>query len=967
MNRTLTPLARCVALALTGFSSFAGAATVNVDTATTSGQVLTGETTLQVGSAGSITTSGKSVELKNATSGAGVIVDNRGLIKSTGDRGLDSSGSNPSRTYQIINREGATIDASKQAIRISGDLAGTHVTIDNAGTLVSQTDRAIMLKDLKTNVQIDITNRATGLIRGVKEDAMRVGNNATITNYGTISSGDMTSADAKFDGIDFDASTGGKVENHGTLSGGRHGITTDAGAELVNYAGGVIIGRNGSGFGSDGNGRVTNYGRITGAYNGLVPDGDGDGVDIDGQGWIDNHGIIEGTGAGGSKDGSANTSEGIAMGGGTILNHAGATISGAANAILIDDSATGGAPYATHLENFGQILGLGGDAVRIIGEQADSVINGGLISSTGGVALDLGGGADSLTLRSGSQFVGRVDGGAGRDVLTLDDVGGGSFGNSAHFEWLKVNAGRWTLDTQDFSEGGEVLAGAELVNLGRIGGTLGIASGATYAGGGHVDNLDLAAGSTLAFAVAADGSHSPLLADGHVALDGARLEVRASAGTYPNTRHYQVIQAADGVSGRFASVTSNFAFLTPTLRYEADSVELDLTRNDVAFADIADNGNGARVAGSISAQGSPQLYNALVTSSTGEARDALNQLAATSNASLAGSTLGSTSQVSGAMLGALQSFSGGLGGNLQSSLNVEDGPLLAATGVSADARNLNDPSARGRLWVQALGSHGNLDGTQGGHDLDSDTRGAVVGVDWAVGGDWRLGVLGGYSRTDLEAGSGFEGDVDSLHLGVYGLRQDGPVALRLGAAYSRHDGDSKREVAFGGFTDHLRGRYDAESFQAFTEVGYAMGSGNVQAEPFAGIGYQYYARDGYDEKGGAAALHVDDQDQGNLTSTFGVRIARLDTLDNGMAFTPRLSVAWRHVYGTVDSSTRQSFLSGGSAFSVEGSALDRNSLLLDAGFDIGLSSTQSIGLGYSGELGGNAQNHAIVAQWQMGL
>lgn len=550
------------------------------------------------------------MELKNATSGTGVVVDNSGLIKSTADRGLDASGSNPARTYQIINREGATLDAAKQAIRISGDLAGTRVSIDNAGTVISQTDRAIMLKDLKTNVQIDITNRATGLIRGVREDAMRVGNNATITNYGTISSGDMTSADAKFDGIDFDASTGGKVENHGTITGGRHGITTDAGAELVNYAGGVIIGRNGSGFGSDGNGRVTNYGRITGAYNGLVPDGDGDGVDIDGQGWIDNHGIIEGTGAGGSKDGSPNTSEGIAMGGGTILNHAGATISGAANAILIDDSATGGAPYATHLENFGQILGLGGDAVRIIGEQADSVINGGLISSTGGVALDLGGGADSLTLRSGSRFVGRVDGGAGRDVLTLNDVGGGSFGNSTRFEWLQVSAGRWTLDTDDFSEGGQVLAGAELVNLGRIGGTLGIASGATYAGGGHVDNLDLAAGSTLAFAVAADGSHSPLQADGRVSLDGARLDVRASAGTYPNTSRYQVIQAADGVSGRFASVTSTFAFLTPSLRYGANSVELELTRNDVAFASVAGNSNAATVAGSISAQGSPQLYNA---------------------------------------------------------------------------------------------------------------------------------------------------------------------------------------------------------------------------------------------------------------------------------------------------------------------------------------------------------------------
>ncbi|PTS84814.1 autotransporter outer membrane beta-barrel domain-containing protein [Pseudomonas sp. HMWF032] len=967
MNRTRAPLAHCIALAVCGVTSLAGAATVTVDSATTTGQVLSGETTLQVDGTGSITTSGKSVELKNATSGTGVIVDNRGLIKSTGDRGLDSSGSNPARTYQIINREGATIDAAKQGIRISGNLAGTRVSIDNAGTLISQTDRAIMLKDLKTNVQIDITNRATGLIRGVKEDAMRVGNNATIINHGTISSGDMSNADAKYDGIDFDASSGGKVENHGTLSGGRHGITTDVGAELINHASGVVIGRNGSGFGSDGNGRVTNYGRISGAYNGLVADGDGDGVDIDGEGWIDNHGIIEGTGAGGFKDGSANTSEGIAMGGGTIYNRAGATISGAANAILIDDSATGGAPYATYLENVGQILGLGGDAVRIIGGQNDTVINSGLISSTGGVALDLGGGADSLTLRSGSQFVGRVDGGAGRDVLSLDDTAGGSFGNSVNIEWLAVKAGRWTLDSHDFSEGGRVLAGAELVNLGRIGGTLDIHAGGTYAGGGHVHHLNLAAGSTLAFAVSADGSHSPLLADGHVALDGARLEVRASAGSYPNTRHYQVIQADAGVSGRFASVTSNFAFLTPTLRYAADSVELDLHRNDVAFADVAGNGNGAKVAGSISAQGSPQLYNALVTRSTGEAREALNQLAAPNNASLAGSTLGSTSQVSGVMLGAMQSFSSGLGGNLQSSRLLEDGPLLAATGVPTGARNLNDPSARGRLWVQALGSRGRLDGSQSGHDLDSESRGAIAGVDWAVAGDWRLGVLGGYSRTDLEAGSGFNGDTDSMHLGVYSLRQSGPLALRLGAAYSLHDGQSKREVAFAGFSDRLRGRYDAESFQAFSELGYAMGSGKVQAEPFAALGYQYYARDSYDEKGGAAALQVDDQDQGNLTSTFGVRLAHLNRLANGTPFTPYLSAAWRHTYGNVDSTTRQSFLSGGSAFSVEGSALDRNSLLLDTGVNIDLSSTQSLSMGYSGELGSNAQNHAIVAQWQMGF
>ncbi|MFO8212304.1 autotransporter domain-containing protein, partial [Pseudomonas aeruginosa] len=108
-------------------------------------------------------------------------------------------------------------------------------------------------------------------------------------------------------------------------------------ATLVNYADGVIIGRNGSGYGSDGNGTVTNYGRITGAYNGLVPDGDGDGVDIDLIGHIENHGIIEGIGAAGvDKGGQPNGSEGIAMGGGSVYNAAGALISGASRGILVD-------------------------------------------------------------------------------------------------------------------------------------------------------------------------------------------------------------------------------------------------------------------------------------------------------------------------------------------------------------------------------------------------------------------------------------------------------------------------------------------------------------------------------------------------------------------------------------------------------------------------------------------------------
>ena len=77
------------------------------------------------------------------------------------------------------------------------------------------------------------------------------------------------------------------------------------------------------------------------------------------------------------------------------------------------------------------------------------------------------------------------------------------------------------------------------------------------------------------------------------------------------------------------------------------------------------------------------------------------------------------------------------------------------------------------------------------------------------------------------------------------------------------------------------------------------------------------------------------------------------------------AIGWRHTFGDLDSQTRQAFLAGGDAFSVQGTALDRNSLLLDVGFDVGVSARHTLGIGYSGQMGSNAQNHALIAQWQM--
>ena len=985
----LAPQRLALAIALlssSGFASLAIASDITLSAPGTSALNLGASDTLTVTPTGSLTTAKVAVTLKGSTSGTGVVIDNSGSLISSGGRAIDSSGSaSGQRNYSIFNRSGAIIQGSNDALRIDTNFSSGTVLIDNSGTLRSTgSGQAIDLDAVRSDdVNISLTNRAGGLIRGEFSDGIKTGANASILNYGEISSGDALTDDNKFDGIDIDSATGVSVTNYGSISGGRHGITTDLGATLVNY--GDVTGRNGSGFGSDGNGTVINHGTITGAYSGLKPNGDGDGVDIDLIAHIENYGVIQGTGAGGvDKNGFANGSEGIALGGGYIFNAEGARVSGANNAVLVDDGSDGSGLAATTLINNGTIKGLDGFGVKFVGEFEDVVINNGLISGSNGQALDLGGGNDRLTLGSASRFEGLVDGGSGYDRVTFDDQAGGSFGNSQNFEWLDVKSGSWTLTSHnDFSDGGEIFSGARLINQGAISGSLTVDAGGVYAGGGSVGNLlvngtlqtgtqlgsatishdlTLGSGATLAYGVNADGSSAPVQVGGTAHLNGSTLAINASSGTYPWLSQYTVLNAG-AIDGTFTKVTSDYAFLTPTLNYSPTSVELTYARNDVAFADYASSANGTSAAIGLSQlKAGNALYNALLNTNTQTAGAAIEQLSGSSNASLSSATLGATSQVGSSMLAAMQSL--GAGAGLRVASVASDTPALAATGLPPGVRNLNDPNAQGRLWLQGLGSYGRLDGAHGNSDLTQRTKGGVLGADWALTSDWRMGVLGGYSKTDVDS-TGMDGTVNSWHAGAYAIRQSGALALRLGAAYSGHNGDSKRSVMFNGFSDRPKGDYHASSQQAFAELGYALGNGRLNAEPFANLGYQRYERDSYSEKGGAAALHIDKQTQDNFNSTLGVRLAHLSQLENGISITPRLSAGWKHTYGDVSSSTRQAFVLGGSAFNVEGSALDRNSLVLEAGLDIGVSARQTLGVGYTGDIGSNSRNHGLLGQWQM--
>ena len=64
----------------------------------------------------------------------------------------------------------------------------------------------------------------------------------------------------------------------------------------------------------------------------------------------------------------------------------------------------------------------------------------------------------------------------------------------------------------------------------------------------------------------------------------ARCRCWPQSGSYAHSTTYTILNATGGVSGTYASVTSNFAFLTPSLSYDANNVFLTLALQENAFA-----------------------------------------------------------------------------------------------------------------------------------------------------------------------------------------------------------------------------------------------------------------------------------------------------------------------------------------------------------------------------------------------
>src|SRR5262249_39702434 len=242
-------------------------------------------------------------------------------------------------------------------------------------------------------------------------------------------------------------------------------------------------------------------------------------------GRIKNFGIIEGTGAGGvDRGGLPNASEGIAMGGGTIHNAAGALISGANHAILVDDGSGGSGVGANTITNAGTIQGLDGFGIKLVGHFNNVIPNSGTISGANGLAIDMGGGNNTLNILTGSKIIGTIDGGAG-GTNTVNLAGIGTFGNSVNFELLNGLNGNWTVTgVQTLPGGATVFGGATLNVPDTLNATVNVLAGGRLTGAGTIGGL------VNAGTVAPGASIGTLSVNGPVTFQaGSTYEVEANA------------------------------------------------------------------------------------------------------------------------------------------------------------------------------------------------------------------------------------------------------------------------------------------------------------------------------------------------------------------------------------------------------------------------------------------------------
>lgn len=643
----------------------------------------------------------------------------------------------------------------------------------------------------------------------------------------------------------------------------------------------------------------------------------------------------------------------------------GAGISGQDLTIINGGTIAGGLSGDGSLAN--AIRFTGGDNVLIF-EKAMSGLTGNIaIEGSGTLTFDQDDNETTLNVAiTGDGSV--IKQGANTIILTSDSTYSGT---------TTVSDGTLAVDGS-IESSASVEAGGTLRGMGTLRGGLTVNAGGIHAPGNSIGMQTvigpyiLASGAILEVETNAAGESDRIVVKGTVDLTGSTLSVLPEVGKYAPSTEYLIIDNDDDdpVEGEFAEITSNLAFLTPSVTTTGgtgNDVVLTLTRNATAFEDIAQTPNQHAVARVLGGRDTDdELFNLVLGLDEDGARKAFDVFSGELHASLPGVLLQDSRHIREGILARLAYAVAGDAGKpgMPETVTVaardEALPGRMALGAGASESALV-PRLNNRLafWAQGFGVWGDFDGDGHAADIDRTIGGFVSGVDVSLSGGWRIGLAAGYARSDLSVdGQLSSADVESYSLAAYMGGAIGAFALRAGAAWTWHDFETERAIAIADFADSADASYDGDTGQVFAELALPLGSAAAGFEPFAGIALVHVATGAFAESGGAAALAAGSNDETASFSALGLRAA-VQIQAGGFLLAPYFSAAWQHAFGDITPARGLAFSSAGPDFTISGVSLARDSAVLEAGLDLKLDAGATFGISYRGQIANEAEDHGI--------